>query len=215
MLNLFVSKCLISTSFLTKSKIQWDRYLFSFQIWPHFAITIARLPVVWFLTLIRLGFSTLSSLRVEGPPMINPEPVQSWLYSVMAFAWLLYYMRSFEKYQNSNQGHVTFWWRNHISSRSLKLSIFMNKSNFPNIITQAYNNRAYWEGVLRKANVFFKPSGLKYDYYCRGYIRYCNRRYNLVVIKCYIKLAWVGLNPRPLNIDWAMGPWVQSSTGAQ
>ena len=155
MLNLFVSKCLISTSFLTKSKIQWDRYLFSFQIWPHFAITIARLPVVWFLTLIRLGFSTLSSLRVEGPPMINPEPVQSWLYSLMAFAWLLYYMRSFEKYQNSNQGHVTFWWRNHISSRSLKLSIFMNKSNFPNIITQAYNNRAYWEGVLRKANMFF------------------------------------------------------------
>ena len=37
----------------------------------------------------------------------------------------------FQNTQNSNRSYVTFLWRHYISRRSLKLSIFMNKSNFP------------------------------------------------------------------------------------
>ena len=57
----------------------------------------------------------------------------------------------------------------------------MNKSNSPYIIKDVYNtqksNNTYWEFVIRKVNikVFFKPSGLKYDYNYQGYIHYFNR----------------------------------------
>ena len=54
------------------------------------------------------GLSTPSPPPPPSPPplsSINPEPVKPYLWN---FAWVWYYISSFKKYQNSNQGHVTF-----------------------------------------------------------------------------------------------------------
>ena len=41
---------------------------------------------------------------------------------------------------------------------------------------QVHNTRLYRKCVIRKVKkVFTKPSGLKYDYYCQGYIHFSNR----------------------------------------
>ena len=40
-------------------------------------------------------------------PVLNPTPVKPWLRN---FAWMWYYIRSFIKYQDSNQGQVTYNW---------------------------------------------------------------------------------------------------------
>ena len=61
-----------------------------------------------------------------------------------------YNIRYLKKYQESNQGCVTFWWRHHISRRSLKLSILINKSN-------SHNFKVYWKGFHRKVNLFVNP----------------------------------------------------------
>ena len=53
-----------------------------------------------FLTLDKLGRGLKRFL-----PSINPEPVKPYLWN---FAWVWYYITSFKKYQNSNQGHVPF-----------------------------------------------------------------------------------------------------------
>ena len=74
----------------------------------------------------------------------------SWLWN---FAWVVYYIRSFKKFENSDQDPATFWWRHHNPRESFKLSIFMNKSNSPYVITYVYNNCAYWKGVIRKLNI--------------------------------------------------------------
>ena len=47
--------------------------------------------------------------------------------------------------------------RHHISRRSLKLSIFMNKSNSSYIITKLIGN-VYWKGVIRKVNKSFSET---------------------------------------------------------
>ena len=61
----------------------------------------------------------------------------------------------------------------------IEVSIFMNKSNSPYILKHVYNKRVYWKCVIRKVDIGFcyKPSGLKYDQYCQGYIDYSSRRH--------------------------------------
>ena len=44
--------------------------------------------------------------RRKGPPVINPEPVKPQL-CMRVVLW--YYIRSFKKYKNSNQGHKIFF----------------------------------------------------------------------------------------------------------
>ena len=85
----------------------------------------------------------------------------------------------FQKTQNSNHSYVTFLWRHCILRRSLKLSIFMNKSNFPYKMKWLYNTRSYWKCVIRKANTnfFSKPSWLK--------IQLIWWKITLVVRKCW------------------------------
>ena len=87
----------------------------------------------------------------KGPPSISPEPIKAQIWNI--FLWMWYYKRSVEKYQNSNQGNVTFLWRHHTSTRSLKLSILMNKSNYADIIKQVYNTHLYWKCVIPLNNV--------------------------------------------------------------
>ena len=48
-----------------------------------------------------------------------------------------------------------FWWRHHILRRSLKLNIFMNKSNSPYMMKEVYNTGLYWKCAIRKANKSF------------------------------------------------------------
>ena len=50
------------------------------------------------LTLIKLSFFEIKYPGQKGPPFINPAPVKP----------IISYIRSFKKYQKSNQGHVTF-----------------------------------------------------------------------------------------------------------
>ena len=53
--------------------------------------------------------------KSRKPPVINPEP----------FAWVWYYIRP------SKNTKIVMKWRHHISRRSLKLRIIINKSNSP------------------------------------------------------------------------------------
>ena len=64
--------------------------------WPKFALTL----------------TSLSYFAIKSPgggwrcfPSINPEPVKPYLWNISC-VW--YYIRSFKKYQISNQGHLAF-----------------------------------------------------------------------------------------------------------
>ena len=84
---------------------------------------------------------TLTSLTWgiwKTPPSINPESVRLLLWN-LAWVWVCYYTIFFKKYQNSNQGHVTFLMTPSCLKTIIEVKHFYEEIKFP-----MYNEINLW-----------------------------------------------------------------------